>query len=604
MDSLARFSFRHRGIVLGAWILLTAGLFVLSATIGGAFRTSFDLPGSESQEALDILESGGFAERGSEGASTIVFQAEQGVDDPAIRAAMEALFARIAAEVPGASVTSPYDPAALHQVAEGRQVAYAELNFTDRTNEEFRDAADHVKEIAASTTVAGLTIEFGGDYFSEWYEPSSEFFGLIAAVIILIIAFGSLLAMGLPIVTALFGVGCGAAIIGILTRFIDAPEFTSQAAAMIGIGVGIDYALFIVTRYRQGLREGLEPEAAAVRALSTAGRAVAFAGITVVIAMLGMFLMDLAMIRAVAIACSVTVLMTMLAALTLLPAFLGFVGHRIDRFGLPHRRHAEGTARQSMWHRWSRLIQRHPWPAFLLGAGLLIALALPVFSMRLGFGDAGNRQDTDTTRRAFDVLSEGFGPGFNGPLIIVANHPAGLDQQALDDLAAQVRQTAGVAQLGQWVPNEQNTVAFLTVFPTTAPQAAETSDLVHRLRNDVIAVAGAPAQTGLRVTGLTANAVDFADYSSDRLPVFFGAVLALSFILLLAVFRSVLVPLKAVIMNLLSIGAAFGAMVAVFQWGWGAGLIGLGREGPIEVWAPMMLFAIVFGLSMDYEVFL
>ncbi len=605
MESLARISFRHRGLVVAAWVILLAGLFVLMANFGGVFKTEFKLAGSESQQALDVLERGGFSERtGTQGSTSIVFEAEQGVADPAIRARMEALFSRIEAEVPGASISSPYAPGNAYQVAADGTIAYAEINLSDRTWEAFLDAGEQVKELAAEVEMAGLTLEFGGDIFVEPYEPAAEVIGLIAAVIILLVAFGSLLAMGLPIVTALFGVGAGVALIGLMTRFVNAPDFTTQAAAMIGIGVGIDYALFIVTRYRQGLREGLDPEGATVRALNTAGRAVVFAGVTVVIALLGMFLMNLDAIRAVAIACSVTVLMVMLASVTLLPAFLGFVGHRIDRFGLPHRRRAEGDTRESAWYRWSRLIQRRPWPAFVLSGGLLILLTVPVFSMRLGFGDAGNRPESDTSRRAYDILADGFGPGFNGPLVIVANANSTLDPAALEGLAGRIAGTAGVIGVGSWVINPESSVALLTVFPTTAPQDKATTDLVHLLREEVIPGGPNGANTEVRVTGLTAGATDFSDYTASRLPVFFAAVLALSFVLLLAVFRSVLVPLKAVVMNLLSIGAAFGVMVMVFQWGWGAEFIGLGKEGPIEAWAPMMLFAIVFGLSMDYEVFL
>jgi putative drug exporter of the RND superfamily len=298
--------------------------------------------------------------------------------------------------------------------------------------------------------------------------------------------------------------------------------------------------------------------------------------------------------------------MTMLAALTLLPAILGFVGHNIDRLGLPHRRRKEGADHRSFWYRWSRLIQRRPWPALLVGAVALVALALPVFSLRLGVGDAGNRPTSDTTRRAYDLLADGFGPGFNGPLLLVAQTPGGAaDKETVDRLTAALRSTPGVALTSQPLANRAGDAAVLQVFPTSAPQdQAATSELVHRLRDEVVPAITDRSDVSVKVGGLTAGGLDFADYTAQRLPWFVGTVLVLSFLLLLAVFRSVLVPLKAVVMNLLSIGAAYGVTVAVFQWGWGASLIGVGKQGPIEAWAPMMLFAVLFGLSMDYEVFL
>jgi putative drug exporter of the RND superfamily len=301
---------------------------------------------------------------------------------------------------------------------------------------------------------------------------------------------------------------------------------------------------------------------------------------------------------------SLGVLMTMLAALTLLPALLGFVGQRIDRFGLPHRRRDQHAYQRSVWYRWSRLIQRRPWPALLIGVVALLAVVAPVFSLRLGFGDAGNRPTSDTTRRAYDLLTEGFGPGFNGPLLLVAQTPGGgADQATLTRLVVTLRHTPGVAFASEPIRNQAGDAAIVQVVPTSAPQDQATNELVHQLRQQVI-----PAATGggvsVHVGGLTAAAMDFADYTAARLPWFVGTVLLLSFLLLMVVFRSVLVPLKAVVMNLLSISAAYGVVVAVFQWGWGASLIGVGKQGPVEAWAPMMLFAILFGLSMDYEVFL
>jgi RND superfamily putative drug exporter len=351
------------------------------------------------------------------------------------------------------------------------------------------------------------------------------------------------------------------------------------------------------------LRDGHGPESATMLAIDTSGRAVLFAGITVIIAVLGLIVMNLAAINGVAVAIAASVLMTMLASLTLLPAMLGFIRERIDRFGLPHRNKAEARARVSVWHRWSRVIQRRPWPALVISAVLLLVLAAPVLDMRLGFGDNGNNPEDDTSRQAYDLLAEGFGPGFNGPLLLVAELPNGeADLPALDDLTAQLRTTEGVVEVSPPIPSPDGQAAIIQVVPASAPQDEETTDLVHRLRDDVLPASDTAGE--VLVSGMTAMEIDFTDYMASRTPVFFAIVLGLSFLLLMAVFRSVLVPLKAVIMNLLSIGGAYGVLVAVFQWGWAADLIGIGKEGPIEAWVPMMLFPIVFGLSMDYEVFL
>ncbi|CAN5135523.1 hypothetical protein BH18ACT4_BH18ACT4_00510 [soil metagenome] len=345
-----------------------------------------------------------------------------------------------------------------------------------------------------------------------------------------------------------------------------------------------------------------------VKALDTAGRAVIFAGTTVIIAVLGLFTIGLNMIRGLAVGISLGVLMTMLAAVTLLPAILGFVGQGIDRLGLPHRKRAEGGDEASFWYRLSRLIQRRPWPALVIGTVILVVLALPVLDLRLGFGDAGNSPTEDTTRRAYDLLTDGFGPGFNGPLLLVSETPGGPDDLeafgALSGLLNEGSPDSGVAFATEPAPNESGDAAIMQVFPTTTPQAKATSTLVNRLRDDVIPEATADSGLYVKVGGLTAGGLDFSDYSAERLPWFVGTVLVLSFRLLMTVFRSILVPLKAVVMNLLSIGASYGIIVAVFQWGWGSELIGVDQEGPIEAWAPMMLFAVLFGLSMDYEVFL
>jgi len=604
LERLARTMYRRRRTVLGVWIFALVGLFALSGAVGGAFKTEFKLPGTESQAAYDLLARSSFRDRQIQ--AQIVFQARQGIDDPKVQQAMEAFFAEIPNEVQNASVVSPYSEEGASQVSKDGTIAYAQLNLADRSAENLKAVGKDVKALGDKVHVDGLQIAYGGNMFAtNALNGKSEAIGLLAAIIILLFAFGSVLAMGLPIGTALFGIGTGIATVMIVNNFVAMPDFTTAATAMIGLGVGIDYALFIVTRYRENLAAGLDPERSVVRALDTAGRAVLFAGTTVVISVLGLLLMKTSIMRGSAIGISIGVLTTMIASVTLLPALLGFVGRNIDKFGLPHRKDAAARTRDSMWVRWSHVIQRRPWPALLIGLVILLLLAAPMLAMRFGLADAGNRPTTDTTRQAYDLVAKGFGPGFNGPLLLVAETPNGeQDLAALTKLSTTLNgDVKGVAFATQPVPNADQSIAVMQVFPTTDPQAQETADLVSHLRDDVVpSVVG--NQVNVKVGGLTASADDFAAYTAERLPIFMGAVLLLSFLLLMLVFRSLLVPLKAVIMNLLSIGAAYGVVVAVFQWGWGANLIGVDRTTPIEAWAPVFIFAIVFGLSMDYEVFL
>jgi putative drug exporter of the RND superfamily len=604
LKRLARTCYRRRWRVLAVWVVFLVAVSVFSSAAGGVFRNEFSLSGSESEQAQELLKERGFGDRAGF-SGQIVFATDRSVDDPNVRQAMEQLFARVERTVPRTQVVSPYATEGARQVSENRRIAYGEVNFADRSDKAFRDAADEVKAEAGAVKVSGVRIELGGKLFSDQELPASEAIGVFAAIMVLLIAFGSVLAAGLPILTALFGIGTGIALVQLTANGLTMPEFTTQAVAMIGIGVGIDYALLIITRYRQAVRDGHNPESAVALAADTAGRSVVFAGTTVVIAVLGMVLINVPAIRGLAVGIALGVLMTMLAASTLLPAVLGFVGRNIDKLGLPHKKRAEGEARESFWYRWSRVLQRRPWPPAITGLVILLVLAAPVLSMRLAFADAGNKPTSDTTRRAYDLLVDGFGPGFNGPMILAADMPGGQrDLQTLDRLSGQLNSTPGVAFATQPRPNQAGNAAILQVFPKTSPQSEETANLVDRLRNNIIPAATRGTDLDVKVGGITAGATDYSNYTAERLPVFIGLVLLLSFLLLMVVFRSVLVPLKAVIMNLLSIGAAYGVIVAVFQWGWLKDLIGVAKAGPVEAWAPMMLFAIVFGLSMDYEVFL
>jgi RND superfamily putative drug exporter len=650
LHRLGRACFRRHWFVVAAWVVALAGVSLCTSAFGTKYTEDFGDFHSEAVRGMDLLDKGFGGSAGGE-QGTIVFRATDGVYDPAVRETMSAFLARVA-RIPGVDVASPYAPHGERRVAyqgplAGR-LAYADVQFPpDLSWKEAQQLARRVE--ARAPHVDGLQIEYGGEMFGEFEPPSSEMIGLGFAIVILIVVFGSVLAMGLPIGVALGGIGTGIGVIGLLSRVVTMPDLVTTLATMIGLGVGIDYALFIVTRVREDLHRGSTNEDATAHAIDTAGRAVLFAGITVVISVLGMLVMGIGFIRGLAIGSATVVAFTLVASVTLLPALLGVVSTRLEvttrralvaavlvaialvgmglkfdlaavllpvaavvfaagfaipslRTTLPPRRVKERS--ETAAYRWSRVIQHRPWRATIGGLVLLVALAGPVFSMRLGFSDNGNAPASSTVRKAYDLLAEGFGPGFNGPLLIAATVPPSTPGSAFTRITVAVAGTPGVAQLTAPDRNADGTVARWIVVPRTAPQDAATTDLVHRLRNEVIPEASVGSGMDVMVTGSTATGVDVSAYLAARYPAFFVAVLGLSFLLLMTVFRSVLVPLKAVIMNLLSIGAAYGIVVAVFQWGWLKQLVGVGKGGPVEPFVPMMLFAIVFGLSMDYEVFL
>jgi RND superfamily putative drug exporter len=420
----------------------------------------------------------------------------------------------------------------------------------------------------------------------------------------MLLAFGSVVAMGLPIMTALFGIAIAFAVLDLLSHVITTPTFAPEIMAMIGLGVGIDYALFIVTRYRNGLAEGRDPRQAAAVSLATSGRSVVFAGTTVILSLLGLFILQLPFMRGLAVGAISAVVLVMLAATTLLPAMLGFSGRAIDKLHVPGLlRSASEPSERGFWYRWSRTVQRRPLLAALGALLCLLVLIVPFFSMRLAFTDAGNDPPSSTTRQAFDALATGFGPGFNGPLIIAASVPEG-QKATVETLRDKVAATPGVAYATpvQFSPTGRD--AVIIAYPTASPQSAKTVAVVTSLRQAVIPAATRGTGVVGYVGGETAGSVDASSYLSARLVWVIGAVLLLAFLLLMAVFRSLAIPLKAVVVNMLSVGAAYGVIVAVFQWGWLGSVVGIGATGPIDPWIPLMMFTILFGLSMDYEVFL
>jgi RND superfamily putative drug exporter len=602
LSRTAAWCYRRRRTVVAVWLVALIGISVLGQTAGGDLLKTFSLPGSQSQKAFDVLGKE-FQRKGDTGDLVFESTGSGGVRAASVQAAIDPVMAKIRTEPHVVSVTSPYTPAGARFVSHSGTIAYAEILFDVQANDVPVDLAKHMRTIAKDANTGSLKVELGGSMFTDQTQPASEAIGILAAVLILLLAFGSLLAMGLPIMTALFGIGIGLAGVNLLARFLDVPSFAPQVTAMIGIGVGIDYALFIATRYRERLHEGADPEEAVVHALDTSGRAVLFAGGTVVISLLGLFLIGVSFIRGLAIGASLAVLFVMAAAVTLLPAVLGFVGHTIDKLALPSARKPR-PAEQSFWARWSRALQARPWTAAITGLLILVVLAIPFFSLRLGVADAGNDPTKLTTRRAYDLLSQGFGPGFNGPLLVASEINGPGDLAAAGKLATTIAHDSDVAQVSPPIASPNGKGVLLQVVPKHSPQDASTTELVHRLRDHTIPDATSGTNLDFHVGGQTAIGVDLADTLGQRLPYMFLAILLFSFVLLMLVFRSLLVPLKAVIMNLLSIGASYGVIVAIFQFGWLKNVVGIGKEGPIEAWVPMMLFAIVFGLSMDYEVFL
>jgi RND superfamily putative drug exporter len=660
---LGGWCFDHRLAAIGLWFVALVAVFTAVGVVGPAYEDAFDVPGSDSAEGFAVLEEH-FGHLGTGGQSgTIVFRAEGGVEDPEVVAAMQELFTLVdrgfpdeagVPQHPGATVVSPYHAEGAGQIArEGplaERLAYAQVNLAgdvDRTEASLIGAAiaDH------APAVDGLEVLPGGMALGEFEVPETEFIGLAFAVVVLILAFGSVLAMGLPLAVAVAGVGAGVAMTALLSTVLTVPDYSTFVAIMIGLGVGIDYALFIVVRYREVLHEGLTPRAATIRAMDTAGRSVVFAGVTVVLSLLGILLIGLPSLSGLAVGASATVLATMISSLTLLPALLGVAGPRLEitrwrglvmagfaalallgvGISVPALaaggvvlavaalvaslvvpalrrtvvRRAAKPLDETLAYRWSRSIQRTPRRWLVAGTLVLVVLASPILGLRLGFSDEGNYPKGTPTRTAYDQLAAGFGDGFNGPLVVTAQAGAGASLDEVDALRTALAAAPGVAAVTEPIVDDPAAprAAFMTLIPTTAPQDEATTDLVRSLRNEVIPAAVLSSDLEVSLTGSAAANVDYTEYLGGRIPVFFGAVLALSFVLLMVVFRSVLVPLKAVVMNMLSIAASFGVVVAVFQWGWGADLFGI-AGAPIEAPLPMMLFAIVFGVSMDYEVFL
>jgi RND superfamily putative drug exporter len=605
LGRVAGHCYDHRRRVLVLWLLAIVGITVVAQVVGTHFQNKFTSGNTESQQAANLLSAKFPSQAGDFG--QVVFHTSTPIADN--RAAIESVVSGLRPLAHVSGVISPFSAAGAHQISPHANIAYAVVQFDEQTANLPPSAVKAVIAKAEAAAHPGFQVALGGYPISSVQKISpgaSEGIGITAAMIIMLLAFGSVVAMGLPIITALFGLGIGIALLELATHLLVVPNFSPEMAAMIGIGVGIDYALFIVTRYRQGIFEGREPRDAVVTSLMTSGRSVMFAGSTVVISLFGLFLIGQPYMIGLATACIAAVLMVLIAALTLLPAMLGFAGGAIDKLHIPGLLQNGGPPPENgFWHRWSRLIQRRAWVTGTLAVIVLVLLALPVFSMRLAFTDASNDPATQTTKQAYDLLAQGFGVGFNGPLVVAVDMHGPSDLPTVLRIDAALR--AGVPDVAFVAPpqvNASNTGAVIAVVPKTSPQSAQTETLVQTLRSDVIPPAVGRTDVRALVGGQTAGGIDAANFLGSRLFLVIGAVLILSFLLLMTVFRSVVLPLKAVIMNLLSVGAAYGVMVAVFQWGWAGRVIGIGETGPIDPWIPVTMFTILFGLSMDYEVFL
>jgi putative drug exporter of the RND superfamily len=612
MRSIATWCVRRRRLVLAGWLVALVGLTLISSSVGSAYKDSFSLSGTQSFEAQTLLQR--VAPKAAGDREQIVIAVDRGrLTDPAARSQVQAMLRRIASLHEVASVASPYRSPGGAQISPSGQVAFANVTmsklavkFTDSQARQFvntaRGGGGHGVQVQVEGQVAELANRNG---------VGGVGLGAAAALVVLFLVFGSLLAAALPILTAGIALGTATAAIGLLSHVLTMASFSSQLSLLIGLGVGVDYALFIVTRFRQGLQRGKPREEAIVDALDTSGRAVMFAGITVCIALLGMFALGVSFLYGVAVAASVAVLFTVIAALTLLPALLGFFGPRV--LGRRARRAllaGELTSSDASpgWARWARALQARP-AVISAAAGLvLVVIAVPFFSMRLGSSDAGSDPANTTTRKAYDLLAKGFGPGYSGPLQLVAQVHGTAQQAAFTRVAAAITHTSGVVRVSHPVVINGHgghaDVETADVYPVGSPQAASTTALLHTLRNIVVPAAARGSGTHVLVGGQTAIFEDFSTVLSNKLPLFIGVVVLLSFLLLTAVFRSLVIPAMAAIMNLLTAAASFGVITAVFQWGWLASLFGIDKTGPIEAFVPVMMFAIIFGLSMDYEVFL
>jgi putative drug exporter of the RND superfamily len=596
---LADLACRRRGTVVLVWIAAMVVTIGLGTSLAGEYNADYDTPGSESKAASDLTEREFSGYSGQE--IYVVWKDEAGADSPAAKQHVNA-FLDEAKQVDHIAEPTPT------RISQDGTIGATTLPLTVPGWDVPKEDGEKLIDAAEANSGDGLEIKLGGDpIYAAQESTSPEGLGFLGAAIVLLIAFGSIVAAGLPLAIALVGLGISSGgLIVLLANVVDVPDWTTAVSGLIGIGVGIDYSLLVLTRFRAAMNRGSTTHDAVVESVTTAGRSVIIAGGTVVIAVLGLFLTGLPYMYGVAISASLAVLVVMIAAVTLLPALLAYLGPRVNRLHIPflgRALKAEGDS-HSPAARWSHAVQRRPWVAAIVAAAILLALAAPALGMRLGFPDAGNDPPDTMTRQAYDLNTDGFGPGTNGPLVIAAELPDPGAQRQIDALANQLRGEDGVAFVPEPQINKAGTAAIVTVIPSTSPQDSATEDLVHRLRDDVVPDALSGSGITAEIGGVTAALEDQSEYITERVPLFVVGVVGLSFLLLLVAFHSPLISLKAGIMNLLSVSAAYGVMTLAAQGGGLSSLIGIDHEVPIAPFLPVMMFAILFGLSMDYEVFL
>jgi RND superfamily putative drug exporter len=596
---LADVAYRRRGRMVLAWIAALVVLIGVGSSLAGEYDADYNTPGSESKAASELTEKRFDGYSGQE--IYVVWKDEAGARSPAAREGVNAFLAE-AKKVDHVAEETPA------RISRDGTIGSTTLPLTVPGWDVPKEDGEKLIAAAEENSGDGLQIKLGGDpIYQAQSESTPEGIGFLGAAIVLLIAFGSIVAAGLPLAIALVGLGISSGgLILLLANIVDVPDWTTAVSGLIGIGVGIDYALLVLTRFRAAMKHGKDRHDAVVEAVTTAGRSVVIAGGTVVIAVLGLLLTGLPYMYGVAIAASLAVLVVMLAAISLLPALLSYLGPRVDKLRLPflgRTLKAEGDG-ESPAARWSHAMQRRPWAAAIVATAVLLALAAPALGMRLGFPDAGNDPPDTMTRQAYDLNAEGFGPGTNGPLVIAAELPDRGAAAEIDSFAQQLRGEPGVAFVAQPRINAEGDAALLTVIPRGSPQDEETEELVGRLRDDIVPETLGAAGITAHIGGVTAALEDQSDYITDRMPVFIAGVVGLSFLLLLVAFRSPLISLKAAVMNLLSVGAAYGVMTLVAKGGAVGELIGIDHEVPVAPFMPVMMFAILFGLSMDYEVFL
>jgi RND superfamily putative drug exporter len=596
-------------LVLAIWLVALVGSFLASRSLGDNFSTKFQLPHTQSSEALNLLRADFPAASGS--SDQIVVRATAGtVRDSAVRTKVEQLLAAVASMPHVEAIQSPFGPGSAGQVSRDGSIAFATVNFDEESQNLPKDAVKQVIKVTEAARSSTLQVELGGQDIEQVQSQgtsSSTGTGILLALIVLGVAFGALFAAFLPLITALVAIGVGYSLTGLLSHVFSIASFATLLGVLIGLGVGIDYALLIVTRHREKIRAGVSVEAAAVSAVNTAGRAVFFAGLTVCIALLGQFALGVSFLYGIAVSAAFTVGLTMLASLTLLPALLGFFGLKVFSRRQRARLNASGpTSEEStgFWTRWASFIERRPKLPAMIAVAIVVIIGLPILTLRLGLDDAGSDPSSSTTHGAYQLLADGFGPGFSGPFELVAKLPSPSDASKFASITTALASQPGVVSVESPVLNPSKTLAIAELYPSTSPQAKQTTSLLHRLRSTVIPRIQAGTGLTILVGGSTAIQTDFNHILSAKLPLFVGVVVLLGFLLLMAVFRSLVIPLIASVMNLLSVGAALGVMNVVFEWGWGHSLFAIPAKAPVEVFVPVLMVSILFGLSMDYEVFL